>query len=393
MFLHLAKRRGVFFVSPSSSSLTSNKKEFAMPFRELSKNDQGLVGIGIDITERCNRKCPTCFVNHAPRDMSVSIFKRIIDEGVRLGFKELYVLGGEPTIHPKVIEFLDYSRGKFSTIILVTNMDKLSNLDFCQQVSNLGVVIAGQRHVLSKNGGAEKIERVLTGGEHLTTSHQAWMNVEETFPAERVCVQCCITKPVVESGSLFEVFRWARQRGYEPVMEFTKEGTGFKRSCALDVLPAEMMTILEKLQRIDKEEFGISTDLLSPQAYGKTCHMLETSIHFLVDGSAIPCVGHHDVRYGNIINDSLEAILDNPLRTMIKDPWSWIYGYCRDECRYFDSCTGGCRGSAFDMSGCPRASFYYCPHIPRYRLSIRDMFPSSCSGCSLENNNVCNPRR
>ncbi|MDO8529746.1 MAG: radical SAM protein [bacterium] len=363
-----------------------------MPFRELNKNDQGLVGIGIDITERCNRKCPTCFVSHTPKDMKVSIFKRIVDEGVRLGFKELYILGGEPTIHPKIIEFLEYSRGKFSTIILVTNMDKLSNIDFCKQISDLDVVIAGQRHVLNENGGAENIERILTGGEHLTTSHRAWMNVEKTFPSERICVQCCITKPVVESGSIFKVFRWARKRGYEPVMEFTKEGTGFKRGCSLDISSEEMLSVLEKLQKIDKEEFGILTDLLSPQAYGKTCHMLETSIHFLVDGSAIPCVGHHNLNYGNI-KGGLDMILQYPLRQFMKNPHEWIYGYCRDECQYFDRCTGGCRGSAFDMSGCPRASFYYCPHIPRDSLSLQDMIPPSCLGCPLENNNVCNPMR
>lgn len=364
-----------------------------MPFRELSRNDQGLVGIGVDITERCNRKCPTCFVNHAPKNMRIETFKKIADEGVRLGFKEFYILGGEPTIHPEIVEFLKYVKGKFFPVILVSNMDKLSDSDFCRRVFDLDVVVAGQRHVMSENGGMEKIERALTGGEHLATSHQAWKNVEEMFPPERVCVQCCITKPVVEAGTIFEVFRWARRNGYEPVMEFTKEGTGFKRGCKLDISSFEMMAVLEKLQKIDELEFGISTDLLSPQAYGKTCHMVETSIHFLVDGSAIPCVGHHDIRYGNIMNDSLDVILDNPLRGMIKDPWSWIYGYCKEECQFFDRCTGGCRGSAFDMSGCPRASFYYCPHIPKDRLKLLDMIPPSCSGCFLEGNNVCNPRR
>lgn len=364
-----------------------------MPFRELSKNDQGLVGIGVDITEKCNRKCPTCFVNHSPKNMREDIFRKIVDEGVDLGFKEFYILGGEPTIHPQIIEFLEYVRGKFFPVILVTNMDKLNDPNFCKKIFELDVVIAGQRHIVNKNRKAEKIERILTGGEYLNTSHEAWKNVEYIFPAEKVCVQCCITKPVVESGSIFEVFRWARKKGYEPVMEFTKEGTGFKRGCALDISSDEMMRVLKKLQRIDEKEFGIATEFLSPQAYGKTCHMIETSIHFLVDGSAIPCVGHHDVKYGNILDNPLDVILGNPLRNMIRDPWKWIYGYCKDECHFFDRCTGGCRGSAFDMSGCPRASFYYCPHVPRDRLSLQDMIPPSCAGCPLEHNNICSPRR
>ncbi|MFA5994756.1 MAG: hypothetical protein WC823_07420, partial [Parcubacteria group bacterium] len=255
------------------------------------------------------------------------------------------------------------------------------------------VVIAGQRHTLKSDVEAEKMEMLLTGGNHLATSNQAWENVERMFPPERICVQCCITRPVVESGDIFEVFRHCRKGGYEPVMEFTKEGTGFLRDCALDITPVEMQVVLEELCRIDQEEFGLSgAELLGPQAYGKTCHMVETSIHFKVDGTSIPCVGHQEISYGHI-EAGLEAILQHPLRQAIKNPHDWVYGYCRDECVHFEKCTGGCRGSAFDMSGCPRASFYYCPHIPRERLSLADMIPPSCIGCPLEEHHACNPRR
>ncbi|MBU2260264.1 radical SAM protein [Patescibacteria group bacterium] len=363
-----------------------------MPFRELSSNDQGFVGIGADITEKCNRRCPTCFANHTQRDMNFTTFKKIVDEGVRARFTELYILGGEPALHPQVIDFLNYAQGKFNPIIFVTNMDKLSNWDFCQQIYRTGVVIAGQRHSLRNGRKARNMERLLIGGDYLEASHQAWENVTKLFSPERICVQCCITKPVVESGSIFEVFRWVRKNGYEPVMEFTKEGSEFKRGCSLDITPEEMLRVLQKFRRIDKEEFGLEgATILSPQAYGKTCHMLETSIHFLVDGTAIPCVGHHDLRYGNIIDSSLESILNHPLRQSISNPHEWIYGYCRDECQYFNECTGGCRGSSFDMSGCPRASFYYCPHIPRERLTISDMIPPTCRECPLEKSNICDP--
>lgn len=227
----------------------------------------------------------------------------------------------------------------------------------------------------------------------MNTSQQAWKNVEKIFPSNRVCVQCCITRPVVESRSIFDVFRWCRERGYEPVMEFTKEGERFKRGCELDVSSFELMSVLQEFRRIDQEEFHLKgAEILCPQAYGKTCHMLETSVHFKVDGSSIPCVGHQEISYGHI-KEGLTKILDNPLRKAIKDPHEWVYGYCRDECQYFDECTGGCRGSALDMTGCPRASFYYCPHVPHDRLSLKDMIPQSCKGCILEGHPACKPRR
>jgi len=364
-----------------------------MPFRELIHNEARLTGIGIDITEKCNRKCPTCFAQHSPRDMELPVFQKIIDEACALHFPELYILGGEPGIVPKILEFLEYAQEKFALVIFVTNMDKFSDVNFCRQIFDTGVIVAGQRHVLGEDAQSQDIERLLTGGNHLHTSNTGWKNVEEIFPPERVCVQCCITRPVVDSHSIFEVFRWARKKGYEPVMEFTKEGGGFKRGCSLDITPAEMMEVLLEFQRIDKEEYRNGITLLGPQAYGKTCHMIENSVHFLVDGMAVPCVGHHDIGYGNIASDTLASILDNPLRQAMKNPHDWIYGYCSNECPHFDLCTGGCRGSAFDITGCPRASFYYCPHIPRERLSLADMIPPSCEDCILKDHPACNPKR
>lgn len=364
-----------------------------MPFRTDTANCD-LVGVGIDFTEVCNRRCPTCFAAHTPRHMERKTFQRIINEAVQLGFKELYILGGEPTIHPLILECLRYTEGKFGLVILVTNMDRLEDRYFCQAVEKTGVVIAGQRHTLGTSKESHQQERLLTGGNHLASSHQAWENVATLFPADRVCVQCCITQPVVASGDIFKVFQWCRRMGYEPVMEFTKEGGDFKRGCTLDISPEEMDSVLKEFQRIDREEFGLcGAELLSPQAYGKTCHMQENSIHFRVDGEVIPCVGFPGLSYGNIMETGLAQIIAYPLRSHIRDPYTWIYGYCRDQCLHFAKCTGGCRGSSFDMSGCYRASFYYCPHVPRQQLTLADMIPPTCAGCPLEGNPTCHPRR
>lgn len=364
-----------------------------MPFR-TDHSERNFVGIGIDLTEVCNRKCPTCFAASTPRNMKPEMFRRIVDQGVEAGFSEFYILGGEPTLHPHILDCLNYTKDKFGLVILVSNMDRLANEEFCRAVEATGVVIAGQRHTLGFSEDDHRQEYLITGGNHLVSSHRAWDNVAQVFSPNRVCVQCCITQPVVQTGNIFEVFRWCRQMGYEPVMEFTKEGGYFKRGCELDVAPSEVMRVLLEFQRIDREEFGLSgAELLSPQAYGKTCHMQETSVHFRVDGEGVPCVGHPALSYGNIMTHSLRGILDHPLRTHIANPHDWIYGYCRDECEHFDECTGGCRGSAFDMSGCYRASFYYCPYIPRERLKIANMIPPTCAGCPLEEHPSCHPQR
>lgn len=110
-------------------------------------------------------------------------------------------------------------------------------------------------------------------------------------------------------------------------MEITKGSSKFRRNCKWDISFEKIMEIFKTLQRIDQEEFGITVYLLTPQAYGKTCHLLENSIHFLTDGTAIPCVGYHNLKYGNINSNSMSEIVQSPLRQVLIQPKKWIYGY------------------------------------------------------------------
>lgn len=365
-----------------------------MSFREQSANSQGNVGIGIDITEKCNRSCPSCYTTHGTREMSFGLFQKVINEGMGLGFSELYILGGEPTLHSEILNFLDFACKKINLVILVTNMDRLSDVNFCREIFETGVTISGQRHTVCSDLEAREMEKILTGGDNLDISNKAWQNVEKIFSPDRVCVQCCITAPVVKSGSIFEVFRWARRKGYDPVMEFTRDGKSFSRGCHLDVDVELLSDVLRKFREIDQNEFSLDGPaFLSPQAYGKTCHMIENCIHFLVDGNAIPCVGHQGVILGNIVNGRLEDILNNPLRQIVSNPAKWIHGFCKEECQNFQHCTAGCRGFAFGASGCSRASFWHCPNMPRDRLTIYDMIPSSCDDCPFEQLDICSPVR
>lgn len=88
-----------------------------MSFHELISGKRDLIGIGIDITQKCNRSCPICYVQCDFKNMHFELFRKIVDEGAVLGFSELYLLGGEPTLHPEILEFIDYVKSKFRLVI------------------------------------------------------------------------------------------------------------------------------------------------------------------------------------------------------------------------------------------------------------------------------------
>ncbi|MDE3203575.1 MAG: radical SAM protein [Acidobacteriota bacterium] len=74
----------------------------------------------------CNLSCDYCAVNSSPRarrrTMSPERFTALVDEAVAEGFVELYVTGGEPFLHPDIVELLAYAAERLATVVLTNAM-------------------------------------------------------------------------------------------------------------------------------------------------------------------------------------------------------------------------------------------------------------------------------
>ena len=74
--------------------------------------------LDIDITDRCNLRCPFCLRVSNPeliqnRMMSFDMFKKIIDEGSRNGLYGIKLnIIGEPLLHPGLCAFVEYCKEK-----------------------------------------------------------------------------------------------------------------------------------------------------------------------------------------------------------------------------------------------------------------------------------------
>ena len=74
----------------------------------------------------CNLACDYCVVAsspHArPRQLDAERFGALVDEAVAEGFSELYVTGGEPFVHPQIVELLEYASDRLETVVLTNAM-------------------------------------------------------------------------------------------------------------------------------------------------------------------------------------------------------------------------------------------------------------------------------
>jgi uncharacterized radical SAM superfamily Fe-S cluster-containing enzyme len=137
---HLLKRK---YDKPGTQTPCQTVTEKGCPFDcgLCPEHDQHTcVGL-IEITDSCNLNCPVCFANSGKNDfLSIETIDRILTNYVELEGGEAEILqisGGEPTIHPDIIEIIKLALSKnIRFVMLNTNGLRIaSDPDFVRQLS------------------------------------------------------------------------------------------------------------------------------------------------------------------------------------------------------------------------------------------------------------------
>lgn len=87
----------------------------------------------VEITDRCNLKCPTCYAGSSPtygRHRTLEEVKRMLDAVVANEHEPdvVQISGGEPTVHPDLFAILDYAKSlPIRHLMLNTNGIELAN--------------------------------------------------------------------------------------------------------------------------------------------------------------------------------------------------------------------------------------------------------------------------
>lgn len=94
----------------------------------------------------CNLRCSYCVAKSSPntarRALGLENVKRVITEAVDLGFKELFLTGGEPFLLKEIYEMIDFASESLPTTVLTNGMIlKGSRLEKLSAVVNDNLVI------------------------------------------------------------------------------------------------------------------------------------------------------------------------------------------------------------------------------------------------------------
>lgn len=348
-----------------------------------------------NITRACNMKCLHCYENAGRRGKDELDREEVlhgIDILARAGVTSLAFSGGEPTVHPHILEFVEHAHRKGMFVAMATNGFLLADRKLCRKFAEAGLGFVQ----ISLDGLNPKTH------DEFRRVKGAWRRAVEAI---RNCVEAGMFVEVATTVTKYnyhevpKMIEFVRSLGAHWFMlyNFIPTGRGVE-IVKSDLPPKERFKLLE-LAFKENGKGGMQVLSTAPQ-YGMVAQVLssgqtETIVptHFynprysdpymrqLADfiggcgagrfyisiepnGDIYPCVffPHEErVKLGNLLEDDFEKLWrESELLWKLRDK-DVLEGYC-GKCQFRYTC-GGCRARAYAYFGdvlAPDPGCIYC---------------------------------
>jgi len=330
--------------------------EFAPAEIEAAVRRNGLLSMEIEFSRRCNFKCPYCYVPRQPElagELRPDEIRDVILQARDLGARKLIILGGEPSIYPRLPEMIAFIANLGLEIEMFTNGSGLT--------AELVDLLAARRVrvVLKMNSFKPEVQDRLTGvvGSHRTI-HEALGRLRRAgYPsAERfMAISTVICRDNL--AEIPDLWRWLRDEGIAPYFEMITPQANALKHPELFVASEEQRALFEAIAAIDRTCYGLHWQP-QPPLMGNKCLRHRFSCLVTARGEVMPCVGV-TLPVGNVRHQPLAVILQqSQVIRDLKNHRQTIKGPCRT-CDKAAECYG-CRGAAFQMTGDYLASDPLC---------------------------------
>ena len=313
----------------------------------------------IEITNRCNFNCRTCYnrsgLNRKTEEISVDKIREIIALFSSFGAKRFLFSGGEPTLHSQfsklldlIKEFPDYSFG------FVTNGSSENEkfIDFLKNADNVTLQI-------SLDGSCEEENAKTRGSGNFKKAIDFAIKTQN--PARSTLLKMVVSQKNISDVENF--YRLAVSVGCIP--EFAsiyRSGNGEDNWEEKRLSPQEKLKILSLIDRLNKE---YNKDAYLPKCTF-TCPFVKDaesmSLCIKTDGSIQPCqtLYSSDYTLGNINDFDTDKFLDkiSSLITLARERASLDFGCTR--CAINKICGRGCLAEAVNNTGDPLGNDENC---------------------------------
>jgi radical SAM protein with 4Fe4S-binding SPASM domain len=313
----------------------------------------------VELTRRCNLRCPHCFVEGGlarSNELSTERILGLLEEWAEMGVFSVVLTGGEPTIHPDFLTILQRTYELGFVVGIATNgmamtpklLDRIPRDDVIISVSLDGVHGQGLRRALSDyDWVTERLLEIRDRGFNTsimtTTTHQ-------NAPALRSIIDWAADNDVSLRSVPFVPM--GRGRLYRELMNTTADVEN----------AAQFWIAEEKWERVKDRTLGLCSgkvfNFLLTMVYATGRCMSGRGVCYVnSDGEVYPCTtcsGAQTLAAGNIQTSSFADIWHGEweIRQLTwRDYESTCDGCPLNEEHYF--CTGRCPGSSTVLNGTP----------------------------------------
>jgi MoaA/NifB/PqqE/SkfB family radical SAM enzyme len=253
--------------------------------------------VDIELTNRCNLKCIFCGQQAMKRPkgfMSEKIFKKVADECAKFKTPIRFIRWGEPFLHPKIVEFVKYTKAK-GLIVHITNNGLAIKDRQIEEILETGVdslifsfqgATKKQYELMRDNNRYDELKaNVLKMVEKRGTNEKPFIHISSTMTDE----------------SEKEIAHFADY--WSKIVDSV--GIGKTNLSRLDGLQMESSEAAEKLRIVKKQE--------TIKKYYSPCTEVYQKLSVNWDGKISCCCGDFDnfLLVGDINKTSLEKIWEN----------------------------------------------------------------------------------
>jgi radical SAM protein with 4Fe4S-binding SPASM domain len=301
--------------------------------------------VELELTEACNLFCKFCYNSQKP--VTNKKAELIIDRLSQGGIFELILTGGEPTLHPRFFEILEYACRIIPRVMVQSNgvlFAEPANLDrLCAQpIFCLNFSLHGPR----------KIHDALTG---VYGSFEATTKAIKAVVTSGIRIACnmVMTSSNADSSIIREVVDILKNLGVKEMTLTRFIPCGIGNSAKNLALSKErFIDCLDALAFETQKDFSILLANAIPACnipsrhwdFCSRCSFGMDKFYVDVHGNIMIC-GMARVRLGNILEHSMSDILEHSSVRHRYLEGTHLPEKCR-QCKQLELCGGGCRAAA-----------------------------------------------
>lgn len=337
----------------------------------------------LTINRACNLRCEWCYgFETSFRQEDTMPYERacqLIDIAVGIGISNFLLIGGEPTIHPQLLNILDCLAKKDRKVTIVTNGIRLSDASFCQSVLpyasriHFGISLKGSSDDYYGNHcGAAVYHKVKKGIENCRSNNFDF-SLSYVISADNVNNLCSFAKEIRAAGiDEFISFSFCNEtiNSSGEFEEFCKEKHPLWVNKRFSEQYSELNNILcgqfslHQTLPLCMCDNDLIDKMVARNQIATSCHVHNRAgVIFDTDGSILLC--NHFIGYGvgTLGEDYLDAKSflnywnSQQLTELHKKLTTMPSLECR-ECKLQENCGGGCCIQWFDHEFNEYKSFY-----------------------------------